>query len=123
MAPITNEIVNTYELGPDKEKIHHETSFSRKGERVVQEYTTKELIEKHYQNIHHIEECLQDANARWAKQITIPHAYPPCTAPLEQLNQVCRSHSFKSLADKSRFLYHLLRSKPITADHLSQLQQ
>jgi hypothetical protein len=101
MAPITNEIVNTYELGPDKEKVQHEISLSRKGEKAVQGYTTNELIEQHYRNLHHIEECLRDANARWAKQITIPHAYPPSLTPLEQLNQVCGSRSFINLTDKS----------------------
>jgi hypothetical protein len=90
MAPIPNQIINTYELGPDKERTQHEESVARTGEKAVQVHTTEELIQQHLQNIHHIDECSRDANTRWAKQITIPHAYAPSTVPLEKLQQVRR---------------------------------
>ena len=83
-----DEIINTYELGPDKEKVQHEVSVSRAGEKVIQEHTQEELIKQHFQNIHHIEECSRDIKTRWAKQITIPHAYAPSIVPLDQLEQV-----------------------------------
>ncbi|EPE34368.1 SET [Glarea lozoyensis ATCC 20868] len=88
MAPIPDQLINTYELGPDKERVQHEVSVARTGEKVIQILSTEELIQQHLQNIHHIDECSRDSNTRWAKQITIPNAYAPSMVPLEKLQQI-----------------------------------
>ncbi|KAF4634476.1 hypothetical protein G7Y89_g3632 [Cudoniella acicularis] len=85
MTENTDEVVNSYEISPDKQQLTHKVSCSLSGETPSRKHTQEDLLRRHYQNIQHIQGCSQ---ASAVKQIVIPSAYSPSTVPLDQLRKI-----------------------------------
>jgi hypothetical protein len=82
----SEEIINTYESSPDKQQLTHKLSISLAGEVPSRKHLKDDLLKRHYQNLHHVKECLE--GGALGRQLVIPAAYSPSIVPLDKLQKV-----------------------------------